>query len=101
MKTRLLPMFILVAVILGACSSAPATTPPIAPSVLELPGATPIQPVDSAGSPATQPPVAVEAPTQVPLPIATSRGPDLEATDPTKVSLASGVYQFVEFFRFT
>jgi hypothetical protein len=35
------------------------------------------------------------------LPIATSRGPDLEATDPSTVSLASGQLQLVEFFRFT
>jgi hypothetical protein len=34
-------------------------------------------------------------------PLATSRGPDLHATDPTRVSLASGGLQFVEFFRFT
>lgn len=33
--------------------------------------------------------------------VATSRGPDLEATDPTTVSLASGKLQLVEFFRFT
>jgi len=33
--------------------------------------------------------------------IATSRGPNLEATDPTTVSLASGQLQLVEFFRFT
>ncbi len=33
--------------------------------------------------------------------IATSRGPELEATDPTTVSLASGQLQLVEFFRFT
>lgn len=35
------------------------------------------------------------------IPLATSRGPNLEATDPTTVSLASGGLQFVEFFRFT
>jgi hypothetical protein len=35
------------------------------------------------------------------LPVATSRGPDLHATDPATVSLASGQLQFVEFFRFT
>jgi hypothetical protein len=35
------------------------------------------------------------------LPVATSRGPELHATDPTTVSLASGGLQFVEFFRFT
>ncbi len=33
--------------------------------------------------------------------IATSRGPNLEATDPTTVSLASGSIQLIEFFRFT
>ena len=35
------------------------------------------------------------------LPVATSRGPDLHATDPLTVSLASGQLQLVEFFRFT
>jgi len=34
-------------------------------------------------------------------PIATSRGPYLEATDPAMVSLASSQVQFVEFFRYT
>ena len=33
--------------------------------------------------------------------IATSRGPNLEATDPATVNLASGQLQLVEFFRFT
>jgi hypothetical protein len=33
--------------------------------------------------------------------VATSRGPELEATDPATVSLASGQLQLVEFFRFT
>jgi hypothetical protein len=33
--------------------------------------------------------------------VATSRGPNLEATDPATVSLASGQLQLVEFFRFT
>ena len=37
---------------------------------------------------------------QVPA-VATSRGPNLEATDPATVSLASGQLQLVEFFRFT
>ncbi len=32
---------------------------------------------------------------------ATSRGPNLEATDPTTVRLDSGGLQLVEFFRFT
>jgi len=42
-----------------------------------------------------------EAPTDVPQPVATSRGPDLEATDPSTVRLDSGELQLVEFFRFT
>ena len=33
-------------------------------------------------------------------PVATSRGPELHATDPTTVSLDSGGLQFVEFFEF-
>ena len=45
----------------------------------------------------------VEATVTIPavLPVATSRGPNLEATDPATVSLASGGLQLVEFFRFT
>ena len=42
-----------------------------------------------------------EAPAEMPLAIATSRGSDLEASDPTSVSLNSGELQLVEFFRFT
>ena len=67
------------------------------------PGATPL--VD-APSPtlgvAVQPPVELTAtlPVEAP-PIATSRGPDLHATDPTTVNLAAGQLHFVEFFRFT
>ncbi len=36
-----------------------------------------------------------------PIMIATSRGPNLEATDPSTAQLASGQLQLVEFFRFT
>jgi hypothetical protein len=43
----------------------------------------------------------VEATIPAVLPAATSRGPNLEATDPATVSLASGGLQLVEFFRFT
>ena len=41
------------------------------------------------------------APADIPQAVATSRGPNLEATDPATVSLASGDIQLVEFFRFT
>jgi hypothetical protein len=98
MKTRLFTMFVLVAVFLAACAPAPATQPSTASPFVELPPATPVISVEES---ATQPPVAVEAPSQSPLPVATSRGPDLHATDPSTVNLASGQYQFVEFFRFT
>src|SRR5690349_1236304 len=37
-------------------------------------------------------------PTQAVQPLATSRGPNLEATDPATVELASGQLQLVEFF---
>jgi hypothetical protein len=51
---------------------------------------------------AAQPTVQDEAATPTaPVAVATSRGPDLEATDPATVSLASGGLQLVEFFRFT
>jgi hypothetical protein len=36
-----------------------------------------------------------------PVAVVTSRGDELEATDPATVSLASGGVQLVEFFRFT
>ena len=51
----------------------------------------------------TSTPEATLAPTEAALaqPVATSRGPDLEATDPATVALASGGLQLVEFFRFT
>ena len=98
MKTRLFSTLLLVVVILAACSPTPATQPSAAPPVVELPSATPAISVEGG---ATQPPVAVEAATQIVLPVATSRGPDLHATDPSTVNLASGQYQFVEFFRFT
>jgi hypothetical protein len=58
-------------------------------------------PASTALSPATQPEVTTEAPAMTIQPVATSRGPNLEATDPTSVALASGGLQLVEFFRFT
>ena len=49
----------------------------------------------------TTTPVSTESAAPTLLPIATSRGPELHATDPATVSLASGGLQLVEFFRFT
>ena len=101
MKTRLAPSLILLTLLLAAC--APAATQPAAapPVVVELPSATPFLPATPTLEQSTPLPTVAEAPTQAALPVATSRGPDLHATDPTTVSLASGQYQFVEFFRFT
>lgn len=91
MKPRLFfwTVSLLVVLVASACASAatsvPATPPPTAESIsaaTALPEATAASSVD------------VQA-------VATSRGPDLEATDPTTVNLASGQLQLVEFFRFT
>ena len=76
--------------------------------------AAPATPIAEVSIPATAAPVATSAPAAtdvVPAPtqsveveiqaVATSRGPNLQATDPATVSLASGQLQLVEFFRFT
>jgi hypothetical protein len=89
-KFRLLSSLGLFAVILAACASGTPTVPlaqPVEPSSTVPPAATVAEPAES-----LEPTV---------VPIATSRGPDLEATDPSTVSLASGDIQLVEFFRFT
>jgi hypothetical protein len=52
-------------------------------------------------STATWLPFPSSALTATPWPVATSRGPSLEATDPTTVRLDSGGLQLVEFFSFT
>ncbi|MEP7136867.1 MAG: hypothetical protein ABI904_18225 [Chloroflexota bacterium] len=99
MKTRVLPTLVLLAVLLAACAPAAGTQAPaqsVAPVVVIEPSATPMP---STGSSATEAPQVAEAPTV--LAIATSRGPNLEATDPSTVNLASGGVQLVEFFRFT
>ena len=101
MKTRLLPSLMLVTVFLSACAPAAATaspTPDVAQPTATLPALEPtLEPVQT--QPVITESTRVPAPTA--LPVATSRGPELHATDPTTVSLASGQIQFVEFFRFT
>ena len=105
MKNRfhLWALCLVAVVVVFACApAATVTTVPTEASVPEvpLPTAT-LQPT------LVQPTIAsaetIAAPTQAveDQPIATSRGPDLEATDPTTVALASGGLQLVEFFRFT
>ena len=85
--------------LLAACAPESAATNP--PPAATEPPVVALATVTLAGSTlesVTQPAPSEEA---TALPIATSRGPDLHATDPTTVSLASGGLQFVEFFRFT
>lgn len=103
MKLRLPLTFLVLAALAAACAPAQqstATAPPAA--VTEPPVAAPatstLEVVKEAPSEAA---AVTEIPTEAALPVATSRGPDLHATDPTTVSLASGGLQFVEFFRFT
>jgi hypothetical protein len=100
MKSRVFfPTVGLVAVLLTA-SCAPAATGVSAPtaqaSVPQIPTATAAAPANPSVPEATVNSQSVEVQA-----VATSRGPNLEATDPTTVSLASGQLQLVEFFRFT
>jgi hypothetical protein len=96
-KPRLLLNWSLLAILLASCAPSPVTPQSAAQpvSVVVEPSATPIL------STVTE---AVAIPTETlaltPFPVATSRGPNLEATDPRTVSLASGGLQFVEFFEF-
>jgi len=100
MKNRFFLPLTLFAVLLASCAPAAPAVPSAdgqtAPVLVE-PSTTPFQFVEPLVTDV------VVAPTEAsdPLPVATSRGPDLHATDPRMVSLASGELQFVEFFRFT
>jgi hypothetical protein len=99
MKKRFLLTLSLIVVLLTACAPETAATNPPAtvtePPPVSLPTETLAAPTLEA---VTEPSPSEEATT---LPVATSRGSDLHATDPTTVSLAWGGLQFVEFFRFT
>ena len=97
-------IYLMVGAVVVGCSPATPTRAPIqdpAPMQTAIPAS--VTPVTS-NPPALEPsPTAslTSAPTAAtPLPIATSRGPDLEATDPATVVLASGGLQLVEFFAF-
>lgn len=93
----ILPVLTLLTILLVAC--APAAPSTFVPSVEPQQVNTLIPSL----APTDIPTVEQVIPTDLPSPIlvATSRGPDLEATDPATVSLASGRLQLVEFFRFT
>jgi hypothetical protein len=100
MRKRLFLTLSLVTV-LAVTSCAPASTPPPAAATraeVAAPTAAPATPTVALALPTL---TAAPLPTETPFPAATSRGPNLEATDPTTVSLAAGQLQLVEFFRFT
>lgn len=104
MMNRLFLSLSLFAVLLASCAPAAVTeqtSPPVVPATVGL-SATPIVPAEPTLAAPTDVVIApTEAVNPTPLPVATSRGPNLEATDPRTVNLASGNLQFVEFFRFT
>lgn len=105
MKIRLFLSSILIA-ILFASACAPAVTEPVAQPSATFPveaSSTPLLDVPSPTLDAAVQPTEelTAAPPVDALPVATSRGPDLHATDPTTVNLATGQLHFVEFFRFT
>lgn len=104
MKLRLILRLCLLAVFVASCSPASATDSP-APAVTTVieSTATAIPPTEPSLEVPTETVIALPTETlaPTPFPVATSRGPNLEATDPTTVNLASGQIQFVEFFRFT
>jgi hypothetical protein len=92
---RFILRLVLLAALLTACAPEASATMAPAP-VIESPAA--VIPTVTLAVPTLEPATELAA---TALPVATSRGPDLHATDPATVSLASGGLQFVEFFRFT
>ena len=98
-KLRVFLSLTLLAALLAACAPATSAVAPTQPMQIgatrTLPHPTPTLEVSL---PATIAPAGTLAPT--PLPVVTSRGPHLEATDPTTVNMASGGLQLVEFFEF-
>lgn len=85
---------LIAAIALSSCAPA-ATSASSVPTEVSPQGAVP-------ATAALVDPTVPEATASVPVQaVATSRGPNLEATDPSTVNLASGHLQLVEFFRFT
>ncbi|HET6846332.1 MAG TPA: hypothetical protein VFH29_05820 [Anaerolineales bacterium] len=82
--------------LLAACTTAPEQ---ISPTLAGAPPTTTEVPTREILKP-TGTPEAVPSPAAI-IPVATSRGPNLEATDPETVRLDAGGLQLVEFFRFT
>jgi hypothetical protein len=101
MKTRLLPTLSLLTVLFTACApvetqTRPPETASATPIIVEL-TATPASDLTATGASTDSLSSAMPPTVQA---VATSRGPNLEATDPKTVSMASGGLQLVEFFEF-
>jgi len=88
--------------VLSACASATATPPPPPPPVqLPIPTETAAAPTPTQAEMGEAAPAESMTPTEEPIVvIPTSRGNELEATDPTTVNIASGEPQLIEFFAF-
>jgi len=97
---KLVSSFFLVAIVLAACApeAVVTETPPPVFSAVPVAKGTQLPASQTPGLPPL--PVATPSSTAGPLPIVTSRGDKLEASDPETVSLASGGPQLVEFFAF-
>ena len=95
---RIFLSLILLTVFLAACAAGTSTVAPAEPDVVE-PSAT--APVLATDAPVQSTAIPTDTLAATAIPVATSRGPDLHATDPSTVRLASGGLQLVEFFRFT
>ena len=109
MKLRsIMTVSLLAVILLVSCAPTAAPAPvepeaPAQPAPLENePPAPPVAtPTVVQPEPTPAEALPTEAPTEAPQAVATSRGPDLEASDPTTANLVSGDLQLVEFFRFT
>jgi hypothetical protein len=103
MKIRFSALTFLLVAVLAVSACAPAVTAPDTPTVaLASPTVAPSPTIESTATLIPESTVTVMPTQDIQVqPVATSRGPNLEATDPTTVSLASGGLQLVEFFRFT
>jgi hypothetical protein len=89
---------LLLPVLLVACGFPPDSAKDVPTSVPQA-VSTFTPPAESAANPTPGAPPATRTP--ITAAEATSRGPELEASDPETVALASGKLQLVEFFRFT
>ena len=103
-----LTLGLLAVILLVSCTPAAAPAPaepeaPVqaAPTENEPPAPAPAEPTPAPTELAPTEALPAETPPTEAAPAFVSRGPDLEATDPTTVVLASGGLQLVEFFRFT